>query len=268
MRAVIRVELVKLALQWRVRGALLLVLLSPPVVALVLRVQSGLPTDTLYGRWVQDIGLAFPLVLLGSAGVWILPALAALVAGDIFATEDGHGTWPLLLTRSVSPWQVLAAKALVAAVTTAVLSAALAVSAVLSGILLVGGADLVGLSGQSISFWPGVLLVLVAWASTLPTSLAVGAAALLVSAVSRNSVVGVAVPSVAALALTLISQLASLGGIRPLLLLPGLQAWHGLLLEDAQVAPVVIAAVVAVGWAAALMAVTVLVLRRQVWARS
>ena len=45
---------------------------------------------------------------------FMLPLTAALVAGDIVATEDGNGTLKTILTRSVDRGQVFAAKALAA----------------------------------------------------------------------------------------------------------------------------------------------------------
>ena len=45
---------------------------------------------------------------------FLLPVVAALVAGDIFANEDGNGTLKTILTRSVDRGQVFAAKALAA----------------------------------------------------------------------------------------------------------------------------------------------------------
>ncbi len=44
----------------------------------------------------------------------MLPLIAALVAGDIVAAEDGNGTLKTILTRSVDRGQVFAAKALAA----------------------------------------------------------------------------------------------------------------------------------------------------------
>ena len=45
---------------------------------------------------------------------FFLPLVAALVAGDIVANEDGNGTLKTILTRSVDRGQVFAAKALAA----------------------------------------------------------------------------------------------------------------------------------------------------------
>lgn len=260
------VELAKISAQWRVRLALLVVLAGPPLVTVVLQAQTGLPTDTLYGRWVQEIGLAIPLVLLGGAGVIAVPLLAALVAGDVLSAEDQYGTWGALLTRSRTRWEVFAGKVLAAGLCTVALILSLAVSAVLSGVLLVGRDDLVGLTGASVPFHRALLLVAVAWLSTLPTALALSALALLASAASRSSVVGVVGPVVLALVLHLVSLLAPLGAVRPLLLLPGLTAWHGLLTAGGGSAGMLQALAVSAGWTTAALGATVLVLRRRDWA--
>lgn len=260
------VELAKVAAQWRVRAVLLLVLAAPPVATAVLQAQTGLPTDTLYGRWVQEIGLAVPLVLLGSAGVFAVPLLAALVAGDILSGEDQHGTWGLLLGRSRSPLQLVLGKALAAGLCMLGLVLALAASAVLSGVALVGTEPLIGLTGQPLGFGPALLLTCLAWLSVLPTALAVAALALFVSAASRSSIVGVVLPVAAIFGLNLVSLLSPLTGIRPLLLAPGLTAWHGLLLADATAGPVLASAAVAVGWTVVAGVATWLVLRRRDWA--
>jgi ABC-2 type transport system permease protein len=267
MTAVVRVELIKLLALWRARAALLVVLVAPPLVALVLQLQSGLPTDALFGRWVQEIGLAFPLVLLSSVAPWGVPVLASLIAGDVLSSEHAHGTWATLLGRTRSPWQLFWGKAAVAAVATVVLVGALATSTVVSGLLVVGRQDLVGLSGQPVGFTSGLGLVALAWATTLPTALAVSSFALLVSAATRNSLVGVAVPPLLAGALGLAGLLAPLGGLRPFLLTPGLTSWHGLLLEQQDAAPALRSGVVALGYGALLLGVTVLLLRRRDWVR-
>lgn len=264
MIAVLGVELAKLAAQWRLRAALLLVLVAPFLVTAVLQAQTGLPTDTLYGRWVQEIGLSVPLVLLGSAGAWGIPILASLVSGDVLSSEDSHGTWGLVLSRSRTRWQVFGGKVLAAGLVTVVLVTALAVSSVLAGVLLVGDQPLVGLTGQPVPFGQGLALVAASWLSTLPAALAVAAGALLASALSRNSLVGVVVPVAISLAAGLVALLAPLGGLRPLLLAPG--AWHGLLRDGADAGPVLAVSVAGLAWTAILLAATVLVLRRRDWA--
>lgn len=262
LRTVVAVEAARLTASWRLRGVLLLALLAPVAVCAVLQLQPGLPTDALYGRWVKETGLAVPLVLLTSVGVYAVPLLASLVGGDVLSSEDAHGTWPLLLAR-VRPARLVTAKVALALLATTVLVTALALGAVLSGVLLVGRQPLVGLAGQQVPFGRALALVALAWAGTLPTAWAFTALAVLLSAVTRSSLVGVVVPPVLGAALQLASQLATLGPVRPLLLAPGLQAWHGLLLEQVHAGPLLLSCAVAAGWSAVAGLLTARVLSRR-----
>ncbi len=260
---VVVVELVKTAAQWRVRLAALVAAAGPLVVTLVLQAQAGLPTDALYGRHVKEIGLALPLVVLSAVGVPAVALLASLVAGDTVSGEHATGTWGLLLTRSRSRGQLLAGKALAAALWALGLLAVLATSSVLSGVVVVGTADLVGLTGQTVPFGRALGVVALAWLGAAPVALALAAVALLVSAATRSSIVGVVAPVVLAEVLQLASLLAPLGGVRPLLLVPGLQAWHGLLLADPTAVPLLQSCAVSAGWTVLAVGATGLVLRRR-----
>ena len=53
------------------------------------------------------------MLLFGA--VWLFPLITALVAGDIFASEDHNGTLKTILTRSLERWQIFAGKTLAAA---------------------------------------------------------------------------------------------------------------------------------------------------------
>ena len=54
------------------------------------------------------------MILLFGA-VWMFPLITALVAGDIFASEDHNGTLKTIFTRSLERGQIFAGKALAAA---------------------------------------------------------------------------------------------------------------------------------------------------------
>ena len=77
--------------------------LGPFAFAVLLKVQSGAPADALFGAWVHTSGFAVSLVVLGFAGNWGFPIIAGVLAGDLFAAEDRHGTWKTILTRSRTP---------------------------------------------------------------------------------------------------------------------------------------------------------------------
>src|SRR3954453_23957984 len=90
-------ELAKLRPQLALRVLAAACLLGPIAFVVVIQAADVTPTDTLFGRWVQDTGFAAAVVVLGFAGAWGFPVLAGVVAGDLFAAEDRHGTWKTLL---------------------------------------------------------------------------------------------------------------------------------------------------------------------------
>ncbi|MEO5662110.1 MAG: ABC transporter permease, partial [Nocardioides sp.] len=112
--SVLRWELRKLRAQRRTLAVLIGALVLPIVVVVVMHGQSRPPKDTLFGRFAIDNGFAMALLILGFASQWVLPLLTAIVAGDIFASEDQHGTWKTVLTRSASRGQLFWAKTLAA----------------------------------------------------------------------------------------------------------------------------------------------------------
>ena len=108
--ATIRWEARKLGSQLRSKALLIGVVLAPIAVVIVVGAQSRPPKDTLFGRFATENGFAMALLVLGFASQWILPLVTAVVAGDIFASEDQHGTWKTVLTRSVSRTRLFWAK--------------------------------------------------------------------------------------------------------------------------------------------------------------
>ncbi len=227
----VRGELVKLALQRKIQAVLLACVLAPFLFVSILDMQSSLPEDTLFGRWVHTSGLATPLVVLGFVTQWALPALTSIVAGDIFSSEDRYGTWKTILTRSRSRGEIFVAKTLAALLYSLGVVALLGGASLAAGVLLVGRQPLVGLSGTLIGPGHGSVLVLASWGSVLPTALAFTALGLLLSVASRSGPVGIGGP----LVVGLLMQLASLSGaadpVRGLLLSVPFNAWHGFFVE-------------------------------------
>ena len=226
--AVWRVELTKLAAQRRLRAIVALVAVAPFIVAAVMDKQSQLPADTLFGRWLHTSGFALPLVVLGFAGTWGFPILSAVVAGDIFSTEDHQGTWRTLLTRSVDRASMFAGKALAAATWSVGMTVLIAVSATIAGVAVVGRSPLVLLDGSVHGSAFVLRLVIEAWLVALPPMLGFTALAIAFSVVARNSVVGVLGPVVLGLLMELLDIIVGSGPIRGLLLTTPFDAWHGL----------------------------------------
>ena len=93
---VYRWELRKLRAQKRTYLGLGAAVLVPIVFSVAVAIQPGEPADVPFGRYINDTGLAFPLVTLLFGSIWFYPLIAALVSGDIVANEDhgepGHDT--------------------------------------------------------------------------------------------------------------------------------------------------------------------------------
>jgi ABC-2 type transport system permease protein len=92
VRSVFRAEWRKLTAQLSTRVLALVCLLGPIAYVVVLKTQSGVPTDALLGVWAHSSGFSVVFVLLVFAGSWGFPVLAGVAAGDSFASESRYGT--------------------------------------------------------------------------------------------------------------------------------------------------------------------------------
>ena len=247
--AAYRWEVAKLAALVRTRAMLVGCLVAPPLVVLALRGQTP-PADTLYGRYIHDSGYAMPLLLLGFATQWVFPLLTSLVAGDIFASEDQHGTWKTLLTRSVSRNQVFWAKTLAATSFAVVTLLVLAASTIASSLLIVGHQPLVGLTGQTIPSGTALGLVVASWAVALPPLVGFTALSILLSVRTRNPPVAVVGPVVLGLAMGLVGSLGVMAVARRVLLTTPLESWHGLFTAQPFHGPLWTGLVVSAVWTA------------------
>lgn len=266
--AAVRVESAKLSEQLTVRLLLAVCVVAPVGFALVMRLQSALPADTLFGRWAKDSGAAASLTVLGFAGTLGLPFAAGVLAGDVFSSEDRHGTWKTILTRSCTRADVFAGKVAAAALAATAAVAALGASSVAGALLVVGSDDLVGLSGQTIPADRAAGLALASWAYVLLPTLAFVALALLLSVASRSGIVGVLGPAVVGLVLQLLALVASGEIVRALLPSTPFDAWHALFTEPAHAGPLVQGAITSLLYALVFLAAAWHLLRRRTFAGS
>jgi ABC-2 type transport system permease protein len=231
MWSVVGVECLKLRAQFKARLVLGVCLVGPFAFAVAMQLQSSMPSDTLFGRAVKESGFALSLVVLGFAALWAFPLLTSVVAGDLFSGEDRYGTWKMVLTRSCSRAEVFAGKTAAAVGFSCLASLLLAASSVAAGLMIIGGGPLIDLSGVLLPSDQALYRVSLAWASILPPVLAVTAMSVLLSVVSRSSVVGVGIPVVLALLMQLAALLDGPEPLRRLLITSGFVAWHGLLAQ-------------------------------------
>jgi ABC-2 type transport system permease protein len=265
-RAAVGVELAKLREQLAIRVVLAVCLLGPLGFALLMRLQSAVPADTLFGRWARTSGFATSLTVLGFAGSWGLPLLAGIVAGDAFAGEDRHGTWKTLLTRSCTRAEIFVGKAVSAATAAVLALVLLAASSVIAGLVLVSSDPLVGLSGQLVPRGRAAELVLASWTYTLLPTLAYVALALLLSVATRSGIAGVLGPAVVGLVMQLLSLLGSGEIVRALLLSTPFDAWHGLFTEPAHGSTVAQGATTSIAYTVVFLEAAWLLFRRRAFA--
>ena len=261
--AALRWEARKLRAQLRTKAVLAGAVLVPIAVVVIVHSQTRPPKDTLFGRFALGNGFAMALLILGFAAQWLLPLLTAVVAGDIFANEDQHGTWKTVLTRSTSRSALFWAKSVVAGVFALMALALLAASTIASSVLIVGRQPLTGLSGQTIPAHQALELVSASWAAMALPILGFTCLALLFSVWSRNAAVGIAAPVVLGLVMQLVGTLGGIETLRPYLLSTPFEAWHGLLAEPRFTGPLLDSLITSTGWSLVCLTAAYLVLRRR-----
>jgi ABC-2 type transport system permease protein len=229
----------------------------------VLKVQSGTPSDALFGAWVHSSGFAISLVILGFAGTWGFPIVAGVLAGDLFASEDRHGTWKTILTRSCTREDVFAGKVLAAATVAVGVGLLLATSSVIAGLTLVGAQPLVNLSGALTSAGRLFALVAVSWLYCLLPLLAYTSLAILFSVATRNGILGVLGPLLVALVTQLLDLIGQGVIVHMLLIGSAFDGWHGLFVTRPFLGPLFVSSLVCVAWIGACLSASWQLLRRR-----
>ena len=258
-----RFELIKLLAQWPIRVMLLACWLGPALLVAVISQQSALPADTVFGRWMSQTGWAGPLVVLTFSCSWVLPLLASVVAGDVFASEDRLGTWRHLLVAVRSPRRIFAAKALASLTIVMLLVAGLAASGIVGGLAAVGNLPLVGLDGHLLAPGQAADAVLLSWTSALAPTLAFAAVGLLGSVALGRSPMGLMVPALLALLLQIAQLLPLPVAVRVSLPSYAFIAWRGLFTYPTQTGPLVVGVAVSLAWAVAACALAYLLFMRR-----
>ncbi|GII33405.1 ABC transporter permease [Planotetraspora mira] len=244
-----RFELVKLLSQWRIRLLLLACWIAPAAFVAVVSLQSSLPADTVFGRWMNATGWAGSLVVLDFSCSWALPLLTALVAGDVFAVEDRLGTWRHLLVAVRSPRRIFVAKTLASLTVILLLVAGLTASGIAGGLAAVGNRPLAGLDGHLLAPADAAGTVLLAWACALAPTLAFAAVGLLGSVALGRSPMGLLMPALLAFVLQLAQLLPLPVAVQLALPSHAFLAWRGLFTSPAQAGPLLIGLVVSLVWA-------------------
>ncbi len=246
-------ELTKLRYQKRTYLGLGGATVVPILFVLATHFEHAQHADFAFGSYINRSGLAIPLVILLFGAVWLFPLIAALVAGDIVASEDHNGTLKTILTRSLERGQIFAGKTLAAttyAVTAIFLTGTVAV---LAGSLQSGFNPLQSLSGTIVPAPKALGLVYGSLLVYLIPILAIVCIGLLLSSITRNSAAAVVGTLMFSLLIQLIGILPGLGSLQPYLLSTQFNAWQGLLRQ-----PIDWAVIVRAAWVCALYGVPAL----------
>jgi ABC-2 type transport system permease protein len=225
--------------------------------------QDRLPLETLYGRYLKTTGFATPMVVLVVAAQWLLPLIASFISGDMFSSDDNHGTYKTILTRSVARSSVFWGKVFAALSATVVVVLAIGASALLAGLVCVGMQDFVSVGGTLVPPGAAFADVAASWLSVLPGVIGFAALALCVSILTRNSVLGVVVPVVVGLVCQMYMFLNAWDTVRHLMLNWTMTAWRGLLDDPSYTAPIVHGVLVSIVYIAVFVAVGYVVFRRR-----
>jgi ABC-2 type transport system permease protein len=198
--------------------------------------------DFAFADYLTKSGLVFPLVILLFGAIWLFPLITALVAGDIFASEDHNGTLKTVLTRSLERWQIFAGKALTALTFAIVAIAIDGTVAVIAGSIESGFNSVQTLTGTLVSASKGLELVylsLLVYLIPIATVVCIG---LLLSTITRNSAAAVVGTLMISLLFQLIGVLPGLSATQPYLLSTQFNAWQGLLRQPIDWSPILRAA--------------------------
>ena len=233
-------ELVKLKAQKRTYLGLGAAMIVPIIFVVALAVQGrGGPNDIPIGRYIRDTGLATPFVVLFFMSIWAFPLIAALVAGDIVASESHNDTLKTILTRSRERGEIFVGKLLAVSTYAIVAVALMGVMATIAGTIEWGFNPLTSLSGTQVSAGKGLELLAGSLGIYAFALIAIASFGLLVSTVTRNSAASVVGTLMFALLMQVLGVLPGTEAIRPYLLGEQFSAWHGFLRVPADWAPVI-----------------------------
>jgi len=235
----------------------------PVVFVTVMALQHGGPYDAPHGHNLRRTGLALALVVLNFVSRFGAQLAAALVAGDIVASEHSGNTLKLILTRSLRRGQILAGKTLASFTYVVATIAVLGLAGLASGSIAWGFNPLTNLSGVRLSAIHTLWLSAAALGVfTLPL-IAVAAFAIMLSTVARNSSAAIVGTLVYALSQEAIAGLVHQSWAKHYLLSDQFDGWHGVFMSPTDWALIVRAAWVSAIFAAVPLAIAYAVFRRR-----
>ncbi|RKT88451.1 ABC-2 type transport system permease protein [Saccharopolyspora antimicrobica] len=167
---------------------------------------------------VAGNGLVLPVAAIMLAQSLLLPLVVAMVAADALAGESAHGTLRGLLLAPVGRVRLVGVKAFGVLVLAVLAVSVVAISGVLTGLIVVGGGDLVTLSGTTVSFGSALGRVALAVAWTAVQMAAVGAIALALSSLTEHPLVVVVATMGGLITFGVLGTIPALDWLQPVLI--------------------------------------------------
>jgi ABC-2 type transport system permease protein len=258
-----RWELRKLVAQKRTYIGLGAAALLPVVFVTVMALQKGGPYDAPLGHNLRRTGLALALVVLNFVSRFGAQLAAALVAGDIVASEHAGKTLKMILTRSLRRSQIITGKTLASFTYVLATILVLGAAGLIAGSAAWGFNPLTNLSGVRISALHTLWLSAAALGIFSLPLIAVAAFAILLSTLTRNSAASIVGTLVYALGQEAIAGLVHQSWAKHYLLSDQFDGWHGLFMSPVDWTLIARAAWVSAVFAAVPLALAFGIFRRR-----
>ena len=219
-------RLLRCELRWvlrrpRTQIALGLLALVPVLIGIGIVVADDQPGGAGLLTQVAGNGLVLPVAALSISLALLLPLVVAMAAADALAGESAHGTLRGLLLAPVSRARLVLVKTVGVLAVAMVAVGMVVVLGIGTGLVLVGGGDLLTLSGTEVGLGSGLLRVALAAAWTVGQLAAVGAMALAVSSATDHPLVVLAATLGGLIVFGVLSTIPALEWLQPVLLTTG-----------------------------------------------
>ncbi|MFI6925712.1 ABC transporter permease [Nonomuraea spiralis] len=206
----------------RPRNLIMLAVLAcvPAVIGIALRAFGGGDDDGMSGFVQRMAGNSLMLTFVSFSVLVLLlmPVAVSVVAGDSVAGEAGGGTLRYLLAAPAGRTRLLAVKYLNAVVYAYAVTAVVALSALVTGLILFPAGPVTLLSGTTISMGEGLLRILIAVGYVGAGMAALAAVALALSTFTEVSIGAVAATLVLVIVSQVLRAFPELSAVTPYLL--------------------------------------------------
>lgn len=168
------------------------------------------------GRAASD-GFFVPVLAASVSSTVLLPFVVAVVSGDAISGDRYLGTWPVLLSQGVRPWQLYAAKWIVGLAYAGLATVTLLASSAIGGILVMGWHATALPSGTVASAGDQVRLLFIMAGYCSAGQMVVASLAVAASAFCRNTLSSVLVVMGSILVMVMVGDFPFLSNIQRLM---------------------------------------------------